>query len=209
MSQKYLSITFLLLTTFYLNAQNKWELGITLGTGLSGWHTQFDNGWLSPGEKKGFRLAPAFTGGLQATYPIAKNLQLRSGLMYQNSASRYTRKVNTVAPASVQDRPRSVTRNTYRLHQLEIPLQVQWKLGQKLKAPFLNLGITTNYILGGQRNIYRFTSRNDNKERDSLPLNFALAENQSIRFFVQPTIGIGWQLSERWSWATNFSDKGR
>jgi len=118
--------------------------------------------------------------------------------MYQNSASRYTEKFNTVASTSV-------IRNTFRLHQLQMPLQVQWRMGQKLKAPFLNIGITTNYIIDGQRNIYTFHSADDFKDRAVWPLDFSLSDNQSSRFFIQPTLGFGWQLSERWSWAANFS----
>jgi len=190
----YLLILSIFCTTL-LAAQNKWTVGVTTGIGYSGWHTNHDCSGLQAGRKLGGRFAPAFNGGVYLAKPLAERITFRTGLNYQNSAGRWVQKQDGT----------NISKSTYRLHQLQLPLLLQMNFNKNTKGLFLNLGIIPNYIIDGQLISYHYNSSPDTKERSELPLDFSTQTNQPLRFFVQPTIGLGYALSDRWTVATNFT----
>ena len=191
--------------TTILTAQKKWNVGITTGIGYSGWITKKDNGWLQTGEKIGERLAPAYNGGILLSTPLSDRLAFQTGISYQNSASRSVHKVKINNTRGIDEKFRNISKHTYRLHQLQIPILLQTKFKKHTKGFFMNIGIVPNYILGGKWKDYNYNSRRDTKVRRSDALDFSIDANQSLRFFIQPIVGIGYTLSERWTIATNLT----
>lgn len=202
MFYRFLFSAVFLLFTMVLSAQSKWQVGITTNTGFSGWYTN-DNEGLSPGDKYGNRFALAYGGGLTLTYSISNNWSLGSGIIYQNTATRWLNEHQRISTEG--EKYTNTIRNTYRLNQLQVPLQLKWHLNKKRNGAFVNIGFASNYVLGGTQHRYRFNTLTDEGIREKNPHSFTSNGKEQFHIFVQPTIGFGGQFSERWSWATNFT----
>lgn len=153
---KVMATILLCVTVMHCLAQevNKFSLGVKAGGGWAGWRTDY-NGTVQtlPSEYiVGDRFIPAYTFGLSGKYALVSHFGVNIGLLYLRGGSKYVNNYEARYP----DGTSFISRNeiTLRLSSLRTPIYLSWDFGKGNIQPFVKIGASFNWILGGHRSYY-------------------------------------------------------
>ena len=140
---------------------------------------------------------PVVGGGLWLAYPLTKRVSMHLGLQYLNTGNVY------LIEGQLEDRltgERSFTfeqRNQFRAHQIQVPFELQLRLGNGRLRPTLSLGLqgTRDYIVDVW-SLRKFV--------DTGPVTECLQKHEADRrsrdklasYYIQPIASIGVHLND-------------
>lgn len=193
---KFILLTILVTASVSCLAQeaNKFSLGVKTGAGVAGWHASPEYPIpLLPSQIYANRFVPAFALGLTNSYNVVQRFAVNMDLLYLRGGSKFTnnyeiRNTSEVLVYSSEAR--------LRLHSLRTPLYLSWVIKKGRVKPFIKVGITANWILGGDRLVdiqNPFTGETIEEKRDFPDEIRKMGLMQDWSFYS----GIGIAVSQR------------
>lgn len=198
---KVMVTTLLCLTMMHCLAQetNRFSLGVKAGGGWSGWHkagNQVINQNLPQNYIIENRFVPAYTFGLIGKYALTPRLSVNLGVQYLAGGSQF---VNNYQGKNPQTSISFINRNevTFRINSLHTPLYLSWDITQGNIRPFVKVGASSNWILGGYRKTYENNPNNSETREEKEDLSFELADNKGLQHDWSFYSGIGLNFHQR------------
>lgn len=187
---------------FHLTAQNRWSFGIDAQVGLTG-KTEYlyDDESFSGGSRysdiRENRFSPAAGAGAWVQFQITPGLGLRSGMGYLNSGNKDSRMSYSEVLATEQVTLNYATIYEFRVHQLQVPLELTLQAPTGKIKPLLSFGVQLNQEWRG--NIHHKAAVDGDLTYVN---NWSKANSdldQSPRPFLQPIASIGLSLNDQMS----------
>ena len=87
--------------------------------------------------------------------------------------------------------------STLRFDFLRTPVAVSWDVIKTNVRPFVKVGVSPSWALGGQRTTYDHTILTDETREETTPLRLDAPENRSLRYDWLFYMGLGVDIKQR------------
>lgn len=198
---KYLVLLLFCLTSGLGQAQEftRFSFALKAGGGWGGWYTHpayLVNRDLQPGQEEGPRFVPAYTAGVKNSYRLTRRLSAHLDILYASGGSRTIRNFRGIHYS--QGVPfENIDEQTLRINSVRTPVSLTWDVTNGGIRPFVGMGASFNWIVGGHRNVYFYQSGTGELRDKDQPLRLGMAANRSLRQDWSFYSGIGLRVKDR------------
>lgn len=190
--------------TSLLMGQTRLSFGLNAQIGLSG-KAKVDEsskrfGNTDSYQRSGNHLVGVAGAGLWAAYEISPKLALRSGIQYQSSGNKDFRESYSEDIRTGQITFPSSSAISFRAHQLQVPLELQIRIGQGKMQPTLSFGAQYSYDWIGsiyaESILFQGSDQTEyvNEWTPERREEFSMAKSN-----IQPVFAVGLRINEQMS----------
>ena len=177
----------------------RFTFALKAGGGWGGWYTHpayMVNRDLRPGEEEGPRFVSAYAAGVKSSYHLTRRFSTHLDVLYVSGGSRTIR--NSQGIHYSRGVPfENIDEQTLRINTIRTPLSLTWDVTKGSIRPFISMGASFNWIVGGHRNVYFYQSTAGETRDENQPLRLDIASNRDIRYDWSFYSGIGLNVNDR------------